>query len=117
MITVYLRRFAGLISFDSKRCRSHFSASGPPGTFESRRMPALEKEMNQYGDHGEPARDDHGERGAPDGDPARVLGMVETDRLQRAGNPVAQVQADEERREHVERDPQRVLKHLDLGAI
>src|SRR5215203_942937 len=36
MITVYLRRLAGFTSFDSKRWRSHFSARGPPGIFESK---------------------------------------------------------------------------------
>src|SRR6266567_2145907 len=36
MMTVYLRRFAGLTSFDSKRCRSHLSARGPPGARASR---------------------------------------------------------------------------------
>ena len=30
---VYLRLLAGLTSFSSKRCRSHFSSTGPPGIF------------------------------------------------------------------------------------
>ncbi len=33
-ITVYFRLFAGFTSFMSKRCRSHFSGSGPGGVFD-----------------------------------------------------------------------------------
>src|SRR5690242_14261818 len=35
MIMLYLRRFAGLTSFISKRCLSHFSSTRPSGTAPS----------------------------------------------------------------------------------
>ena len=50
-------------------------------------------------------------------DPPRVARMVEAERLKRARDPVPHVQADEQRGDHVEADPQRVAEDLDLGAV
>src|SRR5258707_12734436 len=42
MMISYFRRFAGLMSFDSNLCFSHFFSSGPDGTLESRMTGAAE---------------------------------------------------------------------------
>ena len=52
-----------------------------------------------------------------DGQPPRIERMVGADRLEAAGNAVTQVQADDDRADHVEEHPERIPEHLDLGAI
>src|ERR671920_1920363 len=85
-MTVYLRRFAGLTSFDSKRWRSHFSASGPPGVLESSVI-TLSSQIDPDGNDGEAGADHDGEHRAPYDEALRVERVVGADRLERAGNP------------------------------
>src|SRR5512144_3194168 len=88
MMTEYLRLLAGLTSFISKRCRSHFFSMGPEGMFARSSMvpPALPDHAGQ--DHereGEiPDQDQHGEspgRGMRQGD---VSGMRDAESLEHA---------------------------------
>src|SRR5215204_5427436 len=113
---VNLRRLAGLTSFDSNRCRSHFSARAPPGILESRIINSM-GEIRPDRDQREADANEDGEEDAEGHQPLRVDRMVETERLEAAGDTVAQVQPDQQGSDDIENDPQRVLEHFDLCPI
>src|SRR5687767_9101450 len=125
MSTVYLRRFAGLTSFDSNLNRSHLSVMGPLGIFGSNVMtawPSLTlstsvREVDPYGDQCQPSTDDEREHDAQCRDSPRVHRVIQSDRLKSARDPVPQVKADDEGADYVERHPQRLPEDFDLGPV
>src|SRR5687768_18168462 len=113
MMIVYLRRFAGLTSFDSKRWRSHLSARGPLGLLASRiivpgvLVPASWfrrslREVHPDGNDREAAADEDGQGQRQPRQSPRVARMVGAKRLERARDPMPQVQSHGQRAQHVQ---------------
>src|SRR5262245_37639014 len=117
---VYFRRFAGLTSFDSKRWRSHFSASGPPGILASRGMVVRAGSMRQVDpdrNEPEPATNDDRQHDPDRRQAPCIERMVRSDRLEPTRNAVPEMQAHDHRADHVEHHPEQIVEHLELRAI
>src|SRR5579864_175161 len=95
MMTVCLRRLAGLTSFMSKRHFSHFPSIGPDGILESSIIfPSAQPAGEHRNRHGDETHDNNESNNSRGG--FQALGVALRDpaqRLQSAPNPMVEVQA------------------------
>src|ERR1019366_5155978 len=104
-ITWYFRLFAGFTSFISKRCLSHFSASGPAGmralSLEVMAGSANEAEHDAQRKKTESHGDDHCDR-QREAPVQRIVGRTrEAERAERRPRPVIEVQREKSHRHEV----------------
>src|SRR5713226_5749905 len=113
-MTSNFRLFAGFTSFMSKRCLSHFCASGPAGTWESRFISAQNflSVAEQHGDrNGAVTQENHQrDRLGKSVQKRSVTAVLPAQRLEHGADPMAQVQAKQAHRQKVEAGDDRLVK-------
>src|SRR5262249_26009768 len=103
-ITVYFRLFAGLTSFISKRCFSHFFSMGPGGMFDRSSMSRfLLDDANEHRNRDRNVAHHHHEREKRgESHPQRIVaGVTQAQRLKEAPDPVVHVEPQDEHGQYV----------------
>src|SRR5260370_25573188 len=120
-MTSNFRLFAGFTSFMSKRCLSHFCASGPAGTWESRFISAQNflSVAEQHGDrNGAVTQENYQRDGLGRSVQKRpVTAVLPAQRLEHGADSMAQGQAKQAHRQKVEAGDDPPVKTHDQHLI